>query len=586
VEKEQVVKLNSQAHKSNTYFRLSIRYKPRTAILMFNFKVPKKMKNTNNAISNNELHQSKGFIKINFDPKTTIQAEEPLLNGYGLDLTNPDFIKYQSGNLEAEVIGGINTIALTRFQVMLKISRRPQLSSGDVYRNNVDLYNENNLQYFVKQASIKLKLDSTKISDFIYDLTERLETYRKDKITSREEKPLITALPAKEIKKVDAILKSETLLEDLQQLLQDAGLPCGKIALELFLIALSSKQTSVIHGILQGNAELTSEIIKTFSNVLPLETSRFKTSISDSVLYYAPNENYWKNKVLLLPSIDTLGKKNTAITELILQGQVNRLVTENTEQGTYRASNKSVNGNLSFISSTSKGYHELMNSDTVMALPISNSHEIKEAIVTNQIKRFAGLLDENEILSSQRQLQSAFREIKSMTVINPYLEQLNVSATFNKDSRLISQFLRMTNLITLLHQKQLSVIQKNGTNQIEVQPRHMVQALEHFREIWFKQEKELSFNVAGTLARIKKMLIKDHKESHEDADFMVKDMRAKLKVSPSSLARHINILYDYGKLERTGGNQRDGYNYKITSWNDSSDTAQQYETFKKEILEL
>jgi DNA-binding transcriptional ArsR family regulator len=553
---------------------------------MSNFNEVNNMKNTNNAITNNVLPSTTGFIKINFDPKTTIQAEEALLNGYGLDLTNPDFIKYQNGNLEAEVIGGINTIALTRFQVMLKISRRPQLSAGDVYRNNVDLYNENNLQYFVKQASIKLKLESTKISDFIYDLTERLETYRKDKITNREEKPLIMALPAKEIKKVDGILKSETLLEDIQSLLCQSGMPCGKIALELFLITLSSKQTSVMHGILQGNAELTSEIIKTFSSVLPLETARFKTSISDSVLYYAPNENYWKNKVLLLPSIDTLGKKNTAITELILQGQVNRLVTENTEQGTYRASNKSVNGNLSFISSTAKGYHELMNCDTVMALPISNSHEIKEAIVTNQIKRFAGLLDENEILSSQRQLQSIFREIKSMTVINPYLEQLNVSATFNKDNRLISQFLRMTNLIALLHQKQLSVIQKNGANQIEVQPRHMLQALELFREIWFKQEKELSFNVAGTLIRIKKMLVRDHKESHEDADFLVKDMRAKLKVSPSSLARHINILYDYGKLERTGGNQRDGYSYKVTSWNDSNDTAQQYETFKNEILAL
>jgi DNA-binding transcriptional ArsR family regulator len=544
------------------------------------------MKNTNNAISNSVLPSEKGFIKINFDPKTTIKGEEPLLNGYGLDLTNPDFIKYQNGNLEAEVIGGINTIALTRFQVMLKVSRRPQLSAGDVYRNNVDLYNENNLQYFVKQASIKLKLESSKISDFIYDLTERLETYRKDKITNREEKPMITALPAKEIKKVDGILKSETLLEDIQSLLQDAGIPCGKIALELFLIALSSKQPSVMHGILQGNAELTSEIIKSFSSVLPLETARFKTSISDSVLYYAPNENYWKNKVLLLPTIDTLGKKNTAITELILQGQVNRLVTENTEQGTYRASNKSVNGNLSFISSTAKGYHELMNSDTVMALPIFNSHVIKEAIVTNQIKRFAGLLDENEILSSQRQLQSVFREIKSLTVVNPFLEQLNVSATFNSETRLITQFLRMTNLIALLHQKQLSVIQKNGANQIEVQPRHMAQALELFRENWFKQEKELSFNVAGTLIRIKKMLIRDHKESHEDADFLVKDMRAKLKVSPSSLARHINILYDYGKLERTGGNQRDGYSYKVTSWNDSNDTVQQYETFKNEILAL
>jgi hypothetical protein len=586
MEKEQVVKLNNQAQKSNFYFRLSIRYKTRTVIPMSNFKTFNNMKNTNNAISNNTLPSKTGFIKINFDPKITIQAEEPLLNGYGLDLTNPDFIKYQNGNLEGEVIGGINIIALTRFQVMLKVSRRPQMSSADVYRNNVDLYNENNVQYFIKQAGIKLKVESTQISDFIYDLTERLETYRKDKSAGREQKPMIMTLPPKEIKKVDGILKSETLLEDLQELLMQSGMPCGQIVLKLFLIALSSKQTSVMHGILQGNGELTSEIIKTFSNVMPIETARFKTSISDSVLYYAPNENYWKNKVLLLPSIDTLGKKNTAITELILQGQVNRLVTENTEQGTYKASNKSVNGNLSFISSTAKGWHELMNSDTVMALPILNPNTVKQTIVTNQIKRFAGLLDENNILNSQRQLQALFREIKSMTVVNPFLEQLNVSATFNNETRLITQFLRITNLIALLHQKQLPVIHKNGVSQIEVQPRHMMQALELFREIWFKQEKELSFNVAGTLMRIKKTLMKDHKENYQETDFLVKDMRAKLKVSPSSLARHINILYDYGKLERTGGNQRDGYSYKVTIWNDTNDTAEQYETFKNEILAL
>nr|WP_294922366.1 hypothetical protein [uncultured Flavobacterium sp.] len=544
------------------------------------------MKNTNIAISNNALTSTQGFIKIDFDPKTTLQGEEALVNGYGLDLTSTDFIKYQSGNLEAEVIGGINTIALNRFQVMLKISRRPQMSVQDVYRNNVDLYNENNIQHFIKQASIKLKLESTQIADFIYDLTERLESYRKDKSTGKEEKPVIPMSTSHEQKKTAKLLKSETLLEDLQLLLTQSGVPCGQIALKLFLIALSSKQTSVMHGILQGSSELTSEIIKSFSSVLPAETARFKTSISDSVLYYAPNENYWKNKALLLPSIDTLGKKNMAITELILQGQVNRLVTENTEQGTYRASNKSVKGNLSFISSTSKGYHELMNSDTVMALPISNSNAIKEAITTLEIKRFAGLLDDKQTQNNQRQLQGLFREIKSMTVVNPYLEQLNISATFNKDNKLISQFLRVTNLIALLHQKQLSIIQKNGAWQIEVEPRHMVQALELFREIWFKEEKELSFNVSGTLARIKKTLLRDHKEDHQEADFLVKDMRAKLKVSPSSLARHINILYDYGKLERTGGNQRDGYSYKVVSWNDSSDTAQQYETFKNEILAL
>jgi len=63
-------------------------------------------------------------------------------------------------------------------------------------------------------------------------------------------------------------------------------------------------------------------------------------------------------------------------------------------------------------------------------------------------------------------------------------------------------------------------------------------------------------------------------------------MRAKLKVIPSSFARHINTLYDYNKLERTGGNKKDGYTYKVTNWNDTNDTAQQYEDFKNEIRGL
>jgi hypothetical protein len=524
------------------------------------------------------------FPRIVFDPATTVKLEDPKLNSYGMDITDANFLKYQSGNLEAEVIGGINTIILTRFQVMLKISRRPQMSAQDVYRNNVDLYNENNLQHFIKQASIKLKIETTVIANFVYDLVERLETYRKDKSTYSEEIPVVTST-AKELKKVDALLKSNALLDEVQELLKDAGVPCTRTGLQLFLIALSSKQTSVIHGILQGNSELSSEIIKSFSNVLPFEINRFKTSISDSVLYYAPSENYWKNKVLLLPTIDTLGKKNTAITELILQGQVNRLVTENTENGSYRASNKSVNGNLSFISATSKGYHELMQSDNVLALPICNATTIKETIATNQIKRFAGLLDENKVLQSKTILQSLFRAIKSIKIINPYLEQIDVSQFFTNDSKLITQYLNMVNLITLVHQKQLEITIKSKVHQIEVEPRFMLMTLELFQEIWFKQEKELPFNVACTLVKIKRELQKSNPKDFQLTEFSVKEMRANLKVSPSSFARHIATLYDYNKLERTSGNKKDGFGYMVIAWEDNN-TAQQFEAFKKEILAL
>ncbi len=532
-----------------------------------------------------DIADTNDFIRIPFDPATTIKLEDPKLNSYGMDISNPDFLKYQSGNLEAEIIGGVNTLVLTRFQVMLKIARRPQMSVQDVYRNNVDLYNENNLQHFIKQASIKLKIDSTTIADFVFDLVERLETYRKDKRTYTEETPTITT-SNQEQKKLKELLNSDKLLNEVQELLTSAGMPCGKTGLQLFLIALSSKQNNVMHGILQGNSEISSEIIRSFASVLPMEVNRFKTSISDNVMYYAPSENYWKNKVLLLPSIDTLGKKNTALTELILQGGVNRLVTENTEQGTYRASNKSVNGNLSFISSTASGYHDLLKSDTVLALPLCNPNEIKKTIVTNQIKRFAGLLDENDTQVAQRQLQALFRDIKNIKVVNPYLEQVNVSKFLNNDSKLITQFLKVTNLITLLHQKQVKMTNTDGTYQIEVQANHMMQALELFREVWFKEEKELPFNLASTLVRIKKELINDNSENHKQTDFSVKEMRAKLKVSPSSFARHIGTLYDYGKLERTGGNKKEGYTYQVTNWNDGTDTAQQFEDFKNEILSL
>lgn len=537
-------------------------------------------------MKNNNDTKHTDFIPIVFDPATTIKLEDPKLNSYGMDITNPDFLKYQNNNLEAEVIGGINTLVLTRFQVMLKIARRPQMSVQDVYRNNVDLYNENNLQYFIKQASIKLKVDSTTIADFVFDLTERLETYRKDKRTYTEAIPVINSLPAKELKKVGAILKSDALIQEIQMLLTNAGVPCGKTGLQFFLIGLSSKTSNPIHGILQGNSEISSEIIKSFASVLPMEVNRFKTSISDNVMYYAPSENYWKNKVLILPTIDTLGKKNTALTELILQGQVSRLVTENTEQGTYRASSKSINGNLSFISSTAKGYHDLLKSDAVVSLPLCNANEIKQTLVTVQIKRFAGLLDENNIRVAQRQLQELFRAIKDIKVVNPYLEQVNVSRFLNNDSKLITQFLRITNLIALLHQKQLVMTQNGGTYQIEVQAKHMMLALELFKEVWFKEEKELGFNVACTLVRIKKELIKANPNNCHESEFTVKDMRAKLKVIPSSFARHINTLSDYNKLERTGGNKKDGYTYKVTNWSEDQNTAEQYEDFKNEIQGL
>jgi len=460
------------------------------------------------------------------------------------------------------------------------------MSASEVYRNNVDLYNEHNLDYFIKQSSIKLKVDSTVIADFVYDLIDKLEQYRKDRNTYKEEKIIIDAPQPKESKGIDKVLRSENVVEEVQKLMSEAGLLCPKISMQLLLIALSSKQEKPMHVLLQGSPELTSEIIQRFSKVLPDEVSRYKTSMSDSVLYYTPNKNHWDNKVLQLPTVDKLGKKNTALMELISQGHVSRMVTENNEQGNYRASNKNVNGKLSFISSTVKNHHEFLGLDSVIGIPLQDTDTIKRELLDAEIMQHAGMLDEIKVEKAKRLLQFLFRELKAVKVINPYLDVLDIKTFFDCDYKLIAQFLRITNLVTLLHQKQLGMAKSGNQIVVEVQPEHMQIALELFQEIWFKAEKDLSFKVSGTLMSIKDAIKKGVPNGYKSYAFNIKDMRKTLRAVPSTFAKHINMLLDYNKLARTGGTKNTGYSYKVVSWNDADSSIKRFTELTKTINSL
>ena len=129
---------------------------------------------------------------------------------------------------------------------------------------------------------------------------------------------------------------------------------------------------------------------------------------------------------------------------------------------------------------------------------------------------------------------------------------------------------------SLLHQKQLGGKNAKGVFQVEVKPEHMTMTLELFREIWVKEEQELNFSIAKTLELIKAQLEKENKGDCKDEEFTERDMRAKLKAVPTTFNRHINMLYDYARIDRTGGNRRDGFNYKVTSWGDGDSPTKLY----------
>lgn len=168
--------------------------------------------------------------KIIFSKETAIAVEEPLVNSYGLDLSNTDYIKYSQNDIVIEIIGGVNDLVLTQLKVSLKIAKKNNKSPLGIYRSQqVDLFNENQLNHLIRDSSERIKVESIKVKEALYDLTERLDHYRQDKIYQSEQPEIGQRISVHAAKEVKNYLKQPNLLESLQKTIEAAGVPSGEI---------------------------------------------------------------------------------------------------------------------------------------------------------------------------------------------------------------------------------------------------------------------------------------------------------------------------------------------------------------------
>ena len=112
--------------------------------------------------------------------------------------TNPDHFIYENDLLCIEVLGGIKVEGLDRMRVTLKAelkgSPRPPI------RHNLDLYNDNQLEKFIRKTAQRLEIGTSVIAACLSEMTAGLESYRleqlkklqpeeeKAKVLSKEEK--------------------------------------------------------------------------------------------------------------------------------------------------------------------------------------------------------------------------------------------------------------------------------------------------------------------------------------------------------------------------------------------------------------
>lgn len=514
----------------------------------------------------------------------TFDALASINTGYGLDI-NENSISYTCDNIVFEAIGDIHFGAPQKLLITLRVYKKGTTNPSQIYRtSSADLFNDSKLKYLIKEIHERLKVESNKVKNGIYDFIERLDNYRTHGEIEEVQQIDVSSSVKKEAEK---LLRSKNLLTDLEGYLSLAGMSSTRLGLQLFILSLSRQTSNPLHGVVNCSQSLGHALINEFVKVLPEEQLIERTSLSKNALSYAPNVNYWVNKTLVLHQLNTIKSKGDALMEYVMQGKSLRLVTQqNLVTGRYESEHKDVTETINLISHYDKDFHPIYTSPYTLCIPLKNTNAINESIYDNKVKQMAGLINESEQNHAVEVLQQLQRELKSYTIYNPVLEQVDLAPFFGHDYVAIGKYLRIVELLTILQQKSLKTYIEQGISKVEVSPKIMIEALELFSECFVREDEELYFRVASTFSQIKGFLQKNNPDGCKDKIFTSTAIRKDLKMSPNTLAKHLKKLLAYGKIKREGGTNRDGFTYTVISWEENSSNIKAYHKLLTELNSL
>lgn len=166
-----------------------------------------------------------------------------------MNTTSPHCFTYTTDELLIELLGGIRIDTLDRMRVTIKVSvtnrKHPQYTSETAdlaVRHNLDLYNDTQLEKFIRRVAEKLEVGSIAVTKAIADMTTQLEAYRLqqlDKQEVRKEK----VLSATEREEVIQFLERKDLLERTNEMIGKSGVIGEEVNwLLMYLIFTSRKR--------------------------------------------------------------------------------------------------------------------------------------------------------------------------------------------------------------------------------------------------------------------------------------------------------------------------------------------------------
>jgi hypothetical protein len=497
-----------------------------------------------------------------------------------LNTTNPESLEYANDILKQTVLGGIKLEGLDRMRVTLKVELTD--SSRPPVRHNLDLYNDSQLEKFIRKIAEKLEIGTSVIAASLSELTEQLEKYRLDEIKHQQNTTNeIKHLTEKEKEAAKENLQVENLLEQTAIDLQNTGIQGEENNALILLLAMTSRKMrdplSVICLAKSGVGK--SYLMEKVAQCIPAEEAKEHTQFSGNSFYYFKREEI-KGTVFLIEDLDGAQAVMFPIRELQTKKRISKTVTIKDKSGQMRTITLIVEGPVSVIGCTTKEKIYEDNANRAILIYLDGSKEQDERIMNYQKNLRANLIDTHTEKQLQEKLQNMQRVLEPVKVVNPYAPLINIPEEDFKPRRTLPLLLGFIETITFYHQYQRpqQADEQTGEIYIEVHPTDVEAAFKLMQDVLFRKADELSGAAREFYQYISHKERKFTDPKHNNGKgFYARNVREETRVHPRTLNRYLNELAEYGLIQITGGNKNTtGYSYKLVENNS-------YEALQKSI---
>jgi DNA primase catalytic core len=488
---------------------------------------------------------------------TEKQAKNPL------NTSDPFRITYQTATAHYAVLGGLKK-DLDSLKATL-IIEHPKTSQKS--RNKLDLYEDKQVERLAREAADKLNLRADQLERDLSDLTDHLETYRAAQVAEQGAGKPAVQVAAGMAGKCREFLSKPNLIARFNELIGQAGVVGEEInRIFLFGIATSYKMPDTLHALVQGSTGSgKTHLLLRISSFIPPEDAIHLTRVTENSFY-----NYGLNdltgKLLCMEDLDGMKEEALlAFRELQSRGMLSSSTSGKDEQGNIKAYIRVVKGPIASLSATTKGeiYEDNMSRSFLVA--VDETAEQTQRIIQYQNKKAAGLIDTKREQQIKEFIQQCLRMLKPLAVVNPYADKLQLPQEAHKIRRLNDLYQSYVKQITLLNQYRRKTDVQGRL--ISEQEDLKIAGDIMFDSIILKVD-ELDGSLRLFYERLKDYVKVKGGSTYENYTFSRKEIRDSLRVSKTQQHRFFRDLIDMEYIYPIGGNNHQGYKYKIGVWDD------------------